>query len=205
MHYVKQPLLALGLAIAYTVFTCIPGSWSASNLPKYSKFRQRLVIVEANDKDCMVCYDKENPLALLPCNHECCTGCLDLMAAGYQTTCPACRTPLFNANDEIIYALTRGSVASMVTNIILLSFVGFQDYRDSDWTGVAIRFGSQCVLTPMLWFYGTLMWEHGDGWWRMIFSAAKRTPLDLKMAVFAMASGTFASWAILWSTRGYFT
>lgn len=210
LQYMQQPLLALGLAIGYVVCTSLPGSWESLNLPEYSDFKSKLKILPSSEtssetEDCMVCYDNDNPIARLPCDHKCCTGCLDLMAESYQTTCPACRKPLFSSSDEVLYALHRGSVASMIVNITLLFFVGIQDIRESDWTCLTIRVVSVGAFTPFLYFYGSVMWEHGDNWWRAIHSSVKMKPRDLFMAGFAMTSGILATWSTLWSTRGTFS
>lgn len=210
LNYMQQPLLALGLAVTYTLCTCIPGSWSSLNLPEFSEFKRNLEILQPEEDDepaadCMVCYDNEHPLAKLPCDHKCCTACLDLLAAGYQTTCPACRRPLFSASDELIYALNRGLVSTMAANIVLLFFVSVQDIRDKDYMGLAVRMGSVGVLAPFLWFYGNLMWRHGDDWWRQIFTAAKMTSWDFKVAGCSTAAWIFASSSILWTTRGRFS
>lgn len=169
---VHQPLMALGLAVGYTICTAVPGSYaSLSLLPSHAVFMRELEIIQSSDDNdeeghCPVCYDHEYPLARLPCDHTCCVRCLKLMAKSYLTTCPQCRRPLFSVNDRMVYILSKGALACMGVNVALLLFISLQEIRTSQYGNAVISFGSICLYLPFLWFYCFLIWKHGDNWWR---------------------------------------
>lgn len=48
------------------------------------------------DLQCVVCFDHNRSILLIPCNHmPCCIGCIDTII-GIDNKCPTCRTPIEN-------------------------------------------------------------------------------------------------------------
>jgi hypothetical protein len=116
-----RELWAFCLALGYTVWNLLPGSFALFDLPSHSTFMRDLRVRDQPGK-CIVCWDKR-PLAELPCKHESCKDCLQLMGEYGQTACPLCRTPLFGARDWPVLAAMKTVVASMgvLTALCLLN------------------------------------------------------------------------------------
>jgi hypothetical protein len=106
-----RELWAFCLALGYTIWNLLPGSFALFHLPSHPTFMRNLRIRDQTGK-CIVCWDTR-PLAELPCKHESCRDCLQLMGEYGQTACPLCRTPLFGARDWPVLAAMKTVVASM--------------------------------------------------------------------------------------------
>jgi hypothetical protein len=116
-----RELWAFCLALGYTIWNLLPGSFALFDLPNHSAFMRNLRMREQPGK-CIVCWDTR-PLAELPCKHGSCKDCLQLMGEYGQTACPLCRTPLFGARDWPVLAAMKTVVASMgvLTALCLLN------------------------------------------------------------------------------------
>lgn len=178
LHHAKfqLPLLSLALAISYTLFTCSPGNFASLTLQTYPDFKRGLPIVptitndsgEMVEEDCPVCYDSNQIIAQLPCNHRCCISCLDLMAKRLYTMCPQCRTPLFAVYDHWIYVLYKGAMASLGTCLTLCAVVGVHFFRNGAWgnTYALLYLGSVFPMGYFFQWYCDIMRLFGDDWWR---------------------------------------
>lgn len=109
--------LAFCLAIGYTAWNLLPGSFTSLDLPSHSNFMRGLR-VQDKQAECMFCWD-ELPLVQLPCKHQACVQCLQPMGENCQTTCPMCRRPLFNAMDWLLFAAMKSAFVSWSTAVPL--------------------------------------------------------------------------------------
>lgn len=199
------PLLLPSFAVAYTVWTSLPGSLSTMNLPSHSKFMRQLEVVKAaGEQDaCGVCWDDGQELAKLPCNHLCCRRCLQSMGAHFQTACPFCRRPLFSNYDRLVFVFSKGSVTCTTLNTLLsLAQVVFQirhaHYLDAD---TLLPLATMCTLGGYLAFSGALIRRHERNWWRLTPGAIGRSTMSLNASGFACLTGTFLLWQTFWKTN----
>ena len=202
LRYWDKSLWALILAIGYTAFTCIPGSFPSGNLPSHATFMRGLKLVEAKDdgEECRICLDDEQRLAKLPCGHRFCIGCLELMGKTLQTACPYCRRPLFGRYDRLVYIATKGATTILVINPILLSLQGIDDARKHHYINASTSLASLCMSGYWLTQVGYLCLQTGEFWWRGLPDVG----LD-KTAVLsgccACVSGVTAMWQLLWAIK----
>lgn len=75
LHWPHQPisaLLATNIAVGHLVWISLPGSFASPGLPNHMEFMLSLNSRQhdAEEKDCMICWDDSSPLADLPCGHH---------------------------------------------------------------------------------------------------------------------------------------
>lgn len=199
------PLLLPSVAVAYTVWTTLPGSFGATNLPSHSKFMRQLNIVKSDGKqdECGVCWDDAQNLAELPCCHFCCRRCLQLMGDRLQTACPFCRRPLFSSYDRLMFVLSKTSVVCTTLNALLsLAQIIFQiqraRYLDTD---TLLPLAALCTLGGYLVFTRFLIRHFGENWWRGSPATLGSTTWSVQVACFSCFSGIFLLWQTFWNTN----
>lgn len=198
LYHLQKPLPALILALGYTVYTCIPGSFAALTLPSHATFMRGLQTAPEGDEDeCKICWEDNKQLADLSCGHRFCTGCLDAMGKAYQTACPMCRTPLFSCNDRLIYIFTKGCVTITAVNFVVYLLKGIDEVQRYGWYVGWLALVSACFFGFFIPVYGRFFWEHGDDWWRGSPNSNGMTMRQLMVQCFACASGASSVWMAL--------
>jgi hypothetical protein len=202
----KPATLSLSLAIAYVVWTFVPGSLSSLNLPSYAKFRRTTVFVEPKDEsdECRVCYDTAHALAQLPCGHRFCEGCLQLMNEHFHTACPMCRRPLFSSYDRTVFVMFKASVTCGAVNAILHLLMCIHEVRSAQYYAAVFSFGFSCLISRYLWHIGVLVRAFGENWWRGGATAMGMTPVSVRAACLGLGSGVFLLCQTLWTSRAVF-
>lgn len=197
------PLLLPAFAMAYTVWTSLPGSLRAMNLPSHSNFMRHLQIVKAPAEQdaCGVCWDDGQELAKLPCNHLCCRRCLQLMGDKFQTACPFCRTPLFCNYDRTVFGLSKGSVICATVNAALSLAQIVLETRRSRYLDTLLPLLTLCGSGGYLFMVSIALRHFGQEWWRGTPATVGVTSWSLQMACFACFSGAFLLWQTFWNTN----
>ncbi|KAK4611671.1 hypothetical protein CLAFUW4_13370 [Fulvia fulva] len=200
LYYLRLPLLALSLAVGYTVFTCIPGSFSSLKLPSHTTFMRGLQTVEPKDDEdeCKICLDSDQRLTELSCGHRFCLLCLDLMGKAYQTACPMCRMPLFSCNDRLVLVFMKGSVAITTANTFVYFLKGIDEVQRYGWYVGWLALFSAGFMMVFLRLWWCLFMEHGDDWWRGSPNNGISTK-QLMIHCGACASGAVSLSLALWS------
>ncbi|KEQ61976.1 uncharacterized protein M437DRAFT_25852, partial [Aureobasidium melanogenum CBS 110374] len=93
LHNLSRPLLSLCLAIAYTTWVSLPGSFASLALPSHAQFLEQTPFQappHTEEEMCIVCWGEEATLGKLPCKHMVCKNCLEAMEPALQTACPMC-------------------------------------------------------------------------------------------------------------------
>jgi hypothetical protein len=163
-----RQIWAFCLALGYTTWNLLPGSFASLDLPSHASFMQRL---ELQDKsaECMVCWDVHT-LAELPCGHGVCKPCLHLMGTHTQTACPMCRTPLFGVMDWPVLAAMKTAISSLTVVTPLCLRVALDEGKRNHYRNFVIWMGSFYLTGVMLWGAVTRMIiPRGDNWWRLSF------------------------------------
>ena len=199
----KPATLSLSLAIAYVVWTLVPGSLSSLNLPSYAKFKRNTVFVHPKDEsdECKVCYDTAHALAQLPCGHRFCEGCLQLMNEHFHTACPMCRRPLFSSYDRTVLAVMKASVACGAVNAALHLLVCVHELRSAQYYSAIFSLGFSCAIGRYLWHVGVLVRAFGENWWRGGATTMGTTPVSVRAVCLALGSGVFLLCQTLWTSK----
>jgi hypothetical protein len=162
----QQPreLWALCFALEYSVWNLLPGSFALFDLPSHSTFMRNLHVRGAPGK-CMVCWDPRS-LADLPCKHQSCRDCLQVMGEYGQTACPLCRTPLFGARDWPVLAAMKTVVASMgVGTAICLLNMQFEIRRGHLLNAIVWSVASGFTV-PVFWCVVVyIIVPNSEDWW----------------------------------------
>lgn len=209
LHLRKPATLSLSFAIAYVVWTLVPGSFSSLTLPSYATFKRATSFVEPKDEsdECKVCWDTAHLLAQLPCGHHVCEGCLELMNEHFQTACPTCRRPLFCVHDRAVFVLTKASATCGAVNIVLHFLVGVYELRSAAYYHAIFSIGfSYAIGRYHLWLYWILISEYGENWWRGSPAATRgESAISLQRAGLASVTGIVLLFQTLWTSRECFS
>jgi hypothetical protein len=159
-----RELWAFCLALEYTVWNLLPGSFALFDLPSHSAFMRDLRVREQPGK-CIVCWDTR-PLAKLPCKHESCKDCLQLMGEYDQTACPLCRTPLFGARDWPVLAAMKTVVASMGVGTALCLLNTQFEIRRSHILNSFVWTVASGFAVPVVWcVVVNVIVPNSEDWW----------------------------------------
>ena len=159
-----RELWAFCLAMGYTLWNLLPGSFALFDLPSHSTFMRNLRVQDQPGR-CIVCWDTRI-LAALPCKHESCNDCLQLMGEYGQTACPLCRTPLFGARDWPVLAAMKTVVASMGVQTALCLLNAQYEIRRGGLLNTVVWVVASCFTVPVFWC--VLMYiviPNSDDWW----------------------------------------
>ena len=163
-QYQPRELWAFCLAMGYTLWNLLPGSFALFDLPSHSTFMRNLRVQDQPGR-CIVCWDTRI-LAALPCKHESCKDCLQLMGEYGQTACPLCRTPLFGARDWPVLAAMKTVVASMGVQTALCLLNAQYEIRRGSLLNTVVWVVASCFTVPVFWC--VLMYiviPNSDDWW----------------------------------------
>jgi hypothetical protein len=159
-----RELWAFCLALEYTIWNILPGYFALFDLPSHSAFMRDLRMREQPGK-CIVCWDTR-PLAELPCNHQSCKDCLQLMGEYGQTACPLCRTPLFGARDWPVLAAMKTVVASMgVQTALCLLSAQFEIRRGHVLNSVVWMVVSSIAVPIFCCVVAYMIVPNSEDWW----------------------------------------
>lgn len=154
------------LALGYTVWNLLPGSFTSLNLPTHSTF-MRTLEVQDKQAECMVCWE-ELCLAALPCRHEACERCLQLMGDDCQTACPMCRKPLFGVLDWQVLAAMKTSVVSMAITSTICFPEALHEILRRHYLHGGIWMACHFLVGFMLWLIVTRgIIPRKETWWRL--------------------------------------
>jgi hypothetical protein len=169
-HYLPQSrgIWAFCLALGYTTWNLLPGSFASLDLPSHSSFMQRLKLQD-KQAECLICWGLHT-LAKLPCGHGVCKPCLHSMGKHCQTACPMCRTPLFGVMDWPALAAMKTAISSLTVVIPLCLRVALDEGKRNHYRNFAIWMGCFYFTGFMLCGAVTRMViPRGDNWWRLSF------------------------------------
>lgn len=134
LHDLSHPLLSLCLAVFYTTWVSLPGSFASLILLSYARFLATTNFTpspHADEETCMVCWEEDTFLGHLACKHLACSSCLIAMALVYQTFCPFCKhlsspstTTDFSSSTKPFYPSNQSppsSTSGMKSNICATS------------------------------------------------------------------------------------
>jgi hypothetical protein len=159
-----RELWAFCLALGYTIWNLLPGSFALFDLPSHSAF-MRSLRVRAQPSKCIVCWDTR-VLAVLPCKHESCKDCLQLMGEYGQTACPLCRTPLFGARDWPVLAAMKTVVASMGVQTALCLLNAQYEIRRGSISNTVVWMVASCFTVPVFWCVLVyIILPNSEDWW----------------------------------------
>jgi hypothetical protein len=159
-----RELWAFCLALGYSIWNLLPGSFALFDLPSHSKFMRTLRMQNQPGK-CIVCWDTR-PLAELPCKHASCKDCLQLMGEYGQTACPLCRTPLFGARDWPMLAAMKTVVASMGVQTALCLLHAQYEIRREVLLNIVIWTVASCFTVPVFWCVLVyIIIPNSEDWW----------------------------------------
>jgi hypothetical protein len=157
-------LWAFCLALGHTVWNLLPGSFALFDLPGHSTFMRTLRMRDQPGK-CIVCWDTR-PIAELPCKHESCRDCLQLMGEYGQTACPLCRTPLFGARDWPVLAAMKTVVASMGVQTALCLLNAQYEIRQGGIWNIVVWMVASCFTVPIFWCVVVyIIVPNSEDWW----------------------------------------
>ena len=171
LYNLSHPLLSLCLAVFYTTWASLPGSFASLTLPSHAKFLSTTTFVSPphpSEERCMVCWEEETPLASLPCKHYTCKSCLLAMGQALQTACPMCKYPLYSIHDKTLLFINKATL-SIQSITVMLHFLIF-------WDGIQhLRYWNIVVETSLMGFLGWLLFkvylplieQGGKDWWRL--------------------------------------
>lgn len=203
LHNTTHPWLSLTLAISYTIWQALPGSFASLNLPSHEKFMRSLSPHENAEKeqDCMICWDDEKPLAILPCKHMACVSCLRLMGENLQTACPLCRTPLFSQYDMVMLAFSKATVCVTTLNILANVVLLAHFLQHGEWFQASLVL---CFLGFVGWMGVKLpaaarAW--GINWWR---PSPQKVSLSLRTKAISFSLSLFTLVQTVWSNKKAF-
>jgi hypothetical protein len=169
-HHLPQHrrIWAFCLALGYTTWNLLPGSFASLDLLSHSSFMQRLTLQDEK-AECMVCWD-EHALAEMPCGHAVCEACLQLMGVHCQTACPMCRRPLFGVMDWPVLAAMKSAITSFTVGIPLCLRCALDEAKQSQYRNFVVWMGCFYFTGFMLWWAVTRMViPRGSEWWRLSF------------------------------------
>ena len=197
------PLLLPSFALAYTVWTTLPGSSKNLNLPSHSKFMRQLKLVQSVEKqdECGVCWNDNQELAELPCGHICCRRCLQLMGDNFQTACPFCRRPLFCRYDRAVYVLTKGGMMCTTLNALFSLAQFVLEIRRARYLDAILPLGTLCGLGGFLAYTSALYRYFDENWWRGAPATTGSNGWSLQAALSACSTGAFLLWQTFWKTN----
>lgn len=172
LHNLSHPLLSLCLAVFYTTWASLPGSFASLTLPSHARFLSTTTFASpphpSEEEKCMVCWEEETPLASLPCKHFTCKSCLLAMGQALQTACPLCKHPLFSIHDKTLLFINKATL-SIQSITVMLHFLIFWDVIQH------LRYWNIVVETSLMGFLGWLLFnvylplieQGGQDWWRL--------------------------------------
>jgi hypothetical protein len=159
-----RELWAFCLALGYTIWNLLPGSFALFDLPSHSAFMRNLRVRDQSGK-CIVCWDTRL-LAVLPCKHEGCKDCLQLMGEYGQTACPLCRTPLFGARDWPVLAAMKTVIASMGVQTALCLLNAQYEIRRGILLNAVVWMVAFCFAVPVFWCVLVyIIIPNSEDWW----------------------------------------
>lgn len=203
-----RPLLSLSFTLAYAVWYFLPGSLSSLDSPSHARFMRNLQIVKPSEGDdgeeeCRVCWDDEQELAKLPCNHYCCRRCLQVMGKTRRNTCPICRRALFSGNDQAAFLIFRANMTCSTVSLALLLLRTYLEIQESLYMLACISFVDTGAHVALVAFRGYLIWEYGEDWWRGGPSAVGGTKLSMRLNWFLLFVGVLDVWQGLIGSESY--
>ncbi|TKA28177.1 hypothetical protein B0A50_04148 [Salinomyces thailandicus] len=166
-------LLASNIAIFYAVWTFLPGSCIAeADVPSLAQFMDSVKTTPQPDgdedrKNCIICWDDSNELAVLPCKHEACKDCLQAIGNANQTSCPLCRCPLFTTKSpRYSILLAKSLVGLYAASTLLHLLIAFHRYRRREYWHATwpLLLLAASTLNPL---YLTMrrIKNNGKDWW----------------------------------------
>ena len=159
-----RELWAFCLALGYKIWNLLPGSFALFDLPSHSAFMRNLRVRDQSGK-CIVCWDTRL-LAVLPCKHEGCKDCLQLMGEYGQTDCPLCRTLLFGARDWPVLAAMKTVVASMGVQTALCLLNAQYEIRRGILLNAVVWMVTSCFAVPVFWCVLVyIIIPNSEDWW----------------------------------------
>lgn len=212
LYPLKRPQLPLALAIAYTVWTYVPGSHNARDLPDHATFMRNLLFVTQSEPPthCIVCCNRAHRLAALPCRHRCCDRCLRLISEDFHAACPNCRRRLFSTDDGRVHhrvepLAAKANVILTAITVVLQILNCFHELRRAQLAAAIDSFGCALTLSCPLLAVGFLVRLYGEDWWRIALgTVGDSTSLSESLAcvVFALYGALLCG--TLWETREAF-
>lgn len=156
---------------------------------------------DGGEKECKVCWDDEQELAKLACNHYCCRRCLQLMGEKLQNTCPVCRKPLFSGNDFGLFLVCRANMTCYSVNAALLLFKIYLETRDSSSWGPSISWAGFGIQAGYAAWLGYTIWLFGENWWCYGREPATLPGWSFGASCFALVSGLLTLWQSFGDTQ----
>lgn len=158
---------AFCLAIGYTTWNILPGSFSSLDLPSHSTFMRGLR-TQDEQAECPICWDQLH-LVRLPCRHETCMQCLQLMGENCQTTCPLCRLPLFAVMDWLLLAAMMSAVMSWSIVIPICLLDALYEFSHGQYRNGAISMACFYIFSFILSLVvRRMIIPRKQTWWRLV-------------------------------------
>ena len=208
LYNFSHPLLSLCLAVSYTTWASLPGSFASLNLPLHAKFLSTTTFASpphASEEKCMVCWEEETPLASLPCNHKTCKSCLLAMGQALQTACPLCKHPLYSMHDKTLLFISKATL-SIQSITVTLHFLIFWDELQH------LRYWNIAVETALMGFLGWLLVnvylplieQGGQDWWRLRAGYKGGVGRGISTIGFSCLCGVVVLVQTVYNSRGLF-
>lgn len=208
LHNLSRPLLSLCLAIVYTTWVSLPGSFASLSLPSYTQFMKQTIFQpppHTDDEKCIVCWNEEAALSKLPCKHTACKNCLEAMGSAYQTACPLCKHPLFSIHDRLIFCLSKAYVSIQAVTSTLHLMVLYDAVQHYRYINIALGLALFIFLSWMLVKgYIPLIKSGGENWWRPYSDCRGGVGKGMQMVVLSFVMSAAVLCQILYSNRGLF-
>jgi hypothetical protein len=174
LHHFEQPLLSFNLAIGYTFWNLIPGSLAAKDLPSHLEFMRNLKIKKPADSptECVICWEDDQSHAEIPCGHQFCLPCIELMTTGsrFQTTCPTCRQPLFNFAERFQLVGSKGGLVCFPLALARTILHCAHETLRHNYVSAGLEFARIFAMLAMpayLFYHLWLSAEDLGAWWTM--------------------------------------
>ena len=88
-YFLKTTFFAVMIVLSYLVLSEIKTAWKYWKTGKHPDDGQKTQNIIYTERDCVICYERQSNILLLPCLHLCiCEICCRKL---YQSRCPICR------------------------------------------------------------------------------------------------------------------
>jgi hypothetical protein len=208
LHNLSPPLLSLCLAIAYTTWVSLPGSFTSLALPSHEQFLKQTTFQappHTEEEICIVCWDEEALLGKLPCKHTVCKNCLEAMGSALQTACPMCKHPLFSLHDRLVFCISKAHVSIQAVTSTLHLLVLYDEVQHYRYFNIAITLA---FITFLGWIlvkgYDPLIKSGGENWWRLRASCKGGMGRAMRSAGLAFVMSATVLCHTLYRNRGLF-